>query len=501
MTSDVCLLLEGTYPYVAGGVSTWVYDLIRKLPDVTFSIVFLGPHRMAYRRLHYEIPDNVVEFREYFLFDYQVTKEKLPKPTEEDYEVVYNFLMDVKKGKTDSFEQILNLIGNPNTRKINLHDLVHDELGWRLVERMYQAEKNEVSFVDFFWTWRFLYLPFFSLLRINMPKAHIYHAVSTGYAGALGALAKINTKRPYILTEHGIYTRERKIEISKADWIYSESANEIKVVEGKDFFRQWWIQLFSFLSNLSYQWSDEIITLHEGNRKVQIEEGAPAEKIKIIPNGFDLTRLRAADPVSKPVGKKRIGLVGRVVPIKDIKTFIKACRRIADEIKDVEILIMGPTDEDEEYYHECLFLTEMEGLQHEVHFTGKVKVSDYYPTLDVMVLTSISESQPIVILEAMANGVPCVSTDVGACRELLYGRTPDDQLLGQSGIVTPICDPDETAQAVIDLIKNPTQYEQMSTCGKQRIIKYYQMDDLIANYQVLYSQYSNELDWPVAEEV
>ena len=73
---DVCLLLEGTYPYVAGGVSSWVYDLVKRMQDISFSIVYLGAHRPGSKKMHYELPENVVDFRELYLFDYRVDPEQ-----------------------------------------------------------------------------------------------------------------------------------------------------------------------------------------------------------------------------------------------------------------------------------------------------------------------------------------------------------------------------------------------------------------------------------------
>src|SRR3989442_8881084 len=58
--ADVCLVLEGTYPYVQGGVSTWVHDLIGSLPDLRFALVHVGPARGAYTRMRYSLPANVV---------------------------------------------------------------------------------------------------------------------------------------------------------------------------------------------------------------------------------------------------------------------------------------------------------------------------------------------------------------------------------------------------------------------------------------------------------
>lgn len=494
--SDVCLLLEGTYPYVAGGVSTWVYQLIKQLHDINFSIVYLGPHFSERKKLHYEIPKNVTEFREFYLFDYEVKPRFRYRNNPKAFRALENFLIGLKKGETGHFDEIANMFSSEQREKVGLNELAYSYDSWRLIERLYAQEKEEVSFLDYFWTWRFVYLPFFVLLKTSLPNTKLYHAVSTGYAGVLGALAKLKFNKPFVLTEHGIYTRERKIEISQADWIYSETAQELKVKEGgEDFFRDWWISLFSFFSRLAYDRADKIISLFEGNRRIQMEEGALPEKTLVIPNGISLEKFINLKKEAHD-GIFRVGFMGRVVPIKDVKTFIRACKIIYTELKNVEFYIMGPTDEDKEYFQECQLLVKMEGLDKVVNFTGKINVHKYYPKIDVIVLTSISEGQPIVILEANACGIPVVATDVGSCSELLYGSSPDDRILGASGIITAICDAKATAQAVIDILKDRSLYYRLSETGKKRVSQYYQMDNLIADYRLLYDRYMQELRWP-----
>jgi glycosyltransferase involved in cell wall biosynthesis len=361
---------------------------------------------------------------------------------------------------------------------------------------MYRMEDREYSFIDYFWTWRFLYLPFFSLLRVRLPEARVYHSVSTGYAGLLGALAKIRYERPYLLTEHGIYTRERKIEISKADWIHSESTQGMRVLEGADFFKDWWTGLFTYCSLLAYRHADEIITLYEANQKIQVEEGADPAKLKVIPNGVRIDPGRPGLAPRAPQKPYRIGFVGRIVPIKDVKTFIMACRKIYEELKDIEVLIIGPTDEDEDYFKECELLVKMEALEHAVRFLGKADMKEHYPRLDVVVLTSISEAQPLVILEAGVYGIPVVATEVGSCPELLHGSSADDKLLGSSGLTTPVCSPEATASAVIRILKNPSLHRNMAEVAQKRVARYYREDDFLANYEALYSRYAEVVPWP-----
>jgi glycosyltransferase involved in cell wall biosynthesis len=495
--NDVCLLLEGTYPYVAGGVSSWVHTLVKELKDINFSIVYLGAHRSKIRKIHYEIPPNVTDFREIYLFDYRVQKEITSRRTSEAFKILKEFLVLMRKQDTSMFPDLIKILGAASTRSISLYDLAHSPEAWKVIEEMYALEGKEYSFLDYFWTWRFLYLPFFSLLRIKLPEARVYHSVSTGYAGTLGALAKLQYGRPYLLTEHGIYTRERKIEIAKADWIHSDEAAQLRVLEGGDFFKEWWISLFTYCSTLAYQWADEIITLYEANKRIQIEEGADPSKVRIVPNGVTIDSELLKKPVRVPEAGQvtRVGFVGRVVPIKDVKTFIMACRKISHVLKNTEIYIVGPTDEDEEYFKECEMLVKMESLENVVRFAGKVHMKDFYPKLDVIVLTSISEAQPLVILEAGMYGIPVVATEVGSCPELLNGSSADDQLLGASGLLTPVCHPEATADAVIRILTDPVLYRRMAAAAKKRISTYYREDDFLAAYEELYVRHAEVAAW------
>ena len=77
--ADIALLLEGTFPYVSGGVSSWVNQMIRAYPDYRFAIVFLGSRRDDYTTFKYELPANVVHFEEHFLYD-DITSTERPPP-------------------------------------------------------------------------------------------------------------------------------------------------------------------------------------------------------------------------------------------------------------------------------------------------------------------------------------------------------------------------------------------------------------------------------------
>ena len=139
----------------------------------------------------------------------------------------------------------------------------------------------------------------------------------------------------------------------------------------------------------------------------------------------------------------------------------------------------------------------MLGIADKVRFTGGVNVREYYPKLDVFVLTSISEGQPLTILEAMCSGVPTVSTNVGSCSELLLGRTDEDKALGPSGVITNIGQPAETGVALVRLLTDEPLRRKMIESGFLRIDAYYRQDKVIADYRAIYKRW---VEWEGEED-
>lgn len=120
-------------------------------------------------------------------------------------------------------------------------------------------------------------------------------------------------------------------------------------------------------------------------------------------------------------------------------------------VPKLKLWIMGPTDEDEAYAQECFDLVKALGVE-DVEFTGRVNVKDYLGKMDFTLLTSISEGQPLTILESYAAHKPVIATDVGNCRELIYGN---DDGFGSAGILTHIMNIEEIAQAMITMTEDP----------------------------------------------
>ena len=489
--ADVCLIVEGAYPYVTGGVSSWIQSLITNLPHVSFSILHIGARPDPQRKALYRLPENVVELREVFINDVEGASRRKSIRQAPSVWREFSLLHDaIAGGKIDDTSRLLPILRRPGFAGLEAPNLFNDRKSWDVLLQLYESNASDQSFVDFFWTFRYTYLPIFTIFETALPKAHVYHAVSTGFSGLLGALAKIRTGRPFLVTEHGLYTREREIEIVQSDWIEQPQLSYRAVRNRMSFFQEWWFNIYRFMERMSYDFADAIISITGVNQTYQVNHGANPQRLKLIPNGINVQQLaHLQQQKEQNPNRFMIGFVGRIVPIKDVKTFIRALKIASQTIPCLEAYLVGPTEEDREYFQECQQLVEMLGLTDIVHFTGSADVKTYYSQLDVMVLTSLSEGQPLVILEASCAGIPVIATNVGACRELLVGVTQEDQALGESGLITPVASPDATARAMIQLWQDSDLRVRMGRAGQERVQRYYQQEQLYRSYSDLYQEH------------
>jgi glycosyltransferase involved in cell wall biosynthesis len=478
--ADVCFLLEGTYPYVAGGVSSWVHELIKDHPHLRFAIVTILANKEDMRR-RYEVPDNVIDLRHVYLHALQ----KGRRPSR-----MGNLLQDMspliiavlKEGNLEAFARLLQTMQGHN---VGSRLLLNSTQAWSLLTQMYEEAMPSASFLDYFWSWRMMVGSLFAVLTGPLPMAGMYHAVSTGYAGLLAARAAVEKQRPVILTEHGIYTNERRIEISMADWMYEAPTRGLNIKTNQRELRDFWLDAFASFSKICYQACSGIITLYGGNQILQRRDGAPPEKLRVVPNGIDYERFSAIEPDTTP-RRPTIALIGRVVTIKDVKTFIRAAKILQSHVPDVEALVMGPTDEDPTYFQECLALVEHLELENTVTFLGRVNIAEYLGKIDLIALTSLSEAQPLVILEAGAAGVPTVADNVGACSEMIYGHPEENPPLGEGGFVVPVAHPAATAEAMVALLSDRDRLAKCAAVIRERVRTVYNKKKINAFYNCLY---------------
>ena len=494
---DILIVSEGTYPYVRGGVSSWIDQLMRGLPQFRFGILFIGSRREEYEGIQYDYPDNLVYLSETYMFE-----------TEHAHSV------KARRGDPDALSKISQIhdwFKDPQAalpRKLQELDFyleevdepffLHSARAWEYITTLYEQHAPDMPFVEYFWTVRSIHAPIWKLANIAKVlsgKAKLIHTPSTGYAGFVGTLLSQNDSIPLILTEHGIYTKERRIDLLSSH-LFGSSKSDLARERGEDdYIKQMWIRFFEGIGRFCYSCADPILSLYKGAQQAQIAYGADPRRCRVIPNGVDTERLAGACEARREEIPHVVTLIGRVVAIKDIKTFIRAIRIAADTMPDIEGWIVGPMDEDPDYAMECMQIIQNLDLSDKVKFLGFQNILDILPKSGLLTLTSISEGMPLVILEGFAAGVPCVATDVGSCRELIEGALDDvDIAIGKAGEVVPIADAAALASAYTALLGDSTRWQRCQANALRRVTTYYRQEQFLQHYRDIYEE---ALQWQV----
>jgi glycosyltransferase involved in cell wall biosynthesis len=497
---DVCILAEGTYPYVAGGVSSVISQMIHAMPDLRFTVFYIGSTPALAEDKVYPVPEQVRRIEEVFLFDQleaaEANRSGKPSPAREALVAeLKNFFLTAEEGSSQD-EVLFRVIDQyvEAAETTSFEDLIQDPQAWELLLEYCRRKLPEDSFIDFFYATRFMALPLWALMRglARLPRARVYHSLCTGYAGLAALVGARRYGARSVVSEHGIYVKERITELSLATWIHEADNLYVTVDSDLGALKKIWIKHFHYLAECVYRSCDRLTTLYRGNQSIQEAFGAPRDKIEIIPNGIDIEVFRPAyerrrerlksDPVQV------IGFVGRVVRIKDIRTLLRAMQIIHKSLPNLALKIFGPMDEEPEYAQDCVEFATQLGIEDAVTFAGKQDLREVLGEVDVMVLTSISEGQPLVVLEGFACGIPCVSTDVGSCRSLIMGDSQEDRAIGPAGTLTRVASPRQIAVAVQELIKDKERLMQLGENGRQRVECFYNQRSILASYRSLYKE-------------
>ncbi|VVE86972.1 group 1 glycosyl transferase [Pandoraea bronchicola] len=518
--ADIALLLEGTFPYVRGGVSSWVDLLIRAFPDLTFAVVFIGSRRGDYGAPVYPMPANVVHFEAHYLYE----AAKRPAEAADNTARTRQGSGDASAfaqvarmhdrfrqrheardgtaddGAGDDLSAMLSRI-LPMLRQgqaLAQPAFLHSERAWDFITQRYERYCHDPSFTDYFWTIRAMHKPIWQLAQIAgaLPPARVYHTVSTGYAGLLGAMLRMSTGRPLLVTEHGSYTKERKLDLLQSEWLRDNRGPFERDISRVGYFQNLWMRFFEAIGRVCYDSANEIVSLYEGSRQRQVSDGAPGHKTRSIANGVDIARFAALRVERRETEAQMdradippvVALVGRVVPVKDIKTFLRAVFIAYRARPDLQGWIVGPDTEDPGYAQECRDLAASLGMEYQVRFMGYRAIESVLPQIGVLALSSVSEALPLVMLEAAAAGVPVVATDVGACRQVIDGNGAQDHALGRAGRIVPMADPEALAAAIVDVLE-PGAWHAASRAGIARVERYYRLDTMCDAYRTLYRRW------------
>jgi polysaccharide biosynthesis protein PelF len=480
--ADVCLIIEGGYPYELGGVASWSDALIRASSGLKFHVIAISIASQP-RIPKFPAPDNLLGVTDVIL---DVCPIGRPARRGEEPDIARAVKLMQSALTDDNKESFCALIDFVGRTGLGRGALLDSKPAWTAMERVYRELLPNGPLIDFFWSWRFLAHSLLSVINTTLPRARIFHAVATGYCGLVGAYAKHAAGRPFIVTEHGIYTNERRIELSVAEWLFDSGAGGYSVSDKPAELRDVWLGAFNAFSRISYGLADIITTQYKANQDYQRWDGAPQDKLRIIPNGIDVDRYAAIRRCVEP-RPLTVLMIGRIVPIKDTRTFITAIGLLKELVPGAAAIIIGPENEDPAYAAGCRDLVAQFGLENTLQFLARVPdVADYLARADVLALTSISEAQPIALLEAAAVGLPAVTTDVGSCRDIIEGFA-DDPVTGAGGIVVDACDAEGVAKALAAILLDDDMRASMGDVMRRRAANYYHKDRVRKLYEDMYA--------------
>ena len=270
----IWLILEGCYPYVFGGVSTWMHQYINNMKEHEFILWVIGANAKDRGKFVYELPQNVTAVHEVFLDDALHVRAS--------GKMRHRF----SKEETDSLRELM-ICGRPDwevlfslyqEKRLNPMSYLQSEEFLDILTKSCLTHYPYIAFADAFHTMRSMLLPVLYLLGTEVPKADVYHAICTGYGGMLACLGGWMYQKKVLLTEHGIYTREREEEIIRAKWVVPS-------------FKKQWISFFYMLSDIIYRRAFQVTCLFTNAMLIQIQMGCDAKKCRVIENGIHYERL------------------------------------------------------------------------------------------------------------------------------------------------------------------------------------------------------------------
>jgi len=242
------------------------------------------------------------------------------------------------------------------------------------------------------------------------------------------------------------------------------------------------IRVCAFLSHLI---PVKIVSCSEKARQIHVDAGYALEKFVIIPNGFDLSHFKPEFGASKVIRRQLgidpsvtlIGMAARFDPQKDHVTFIRAARVFHQNFPHARFLLCG----EGLVWENTPLAAEIDacGLRSRFHLLGhREDMSSLFTALDLHTLSSAyGEAFPNVLGEAMACGVPCVTTDVGDAAEIV----------GDTGIVVPPGSPQALAQAWEQILSLSAQERvRLGERARERIRSRYQIQQVARRYESLY---------------
>jgi len=288
--------------------------------------------------------------------------------------------------------------------------------------------------------WNKVLIPFFMLsfllkgLRVG-KSCDLIHAHWT-VSGLIALLVRKWHKKPIVLTVHG---------------------SDINALNKKF--------LLKLVNRFILSKVDNIIAVSPALKEKVIEMGILQEKLWYIPNGVDTDEFYPA-PIESPV-PKRILWVGRMSKEKGLPILIKAMKEILKEIPQAQLTLVGDGPE-RGVIDQMIEDYQLKDHIHLEGFQSHMEISRYFRNSHIFVLPSIREGFPLVTLEALASGLPCIASNVGGVKAVIED--------GINGYLVSPSDARELSLKVVKLMNNPDLMKEMGEKARERIVGQYSWD-------------------------
>ena len=503
---DVAIVMESTYPYLKGGVSAVVHDIITGNPDLSFGIIHIAWSSTSPLTDLYHMPDNVAWVRVLYLSmeeheEFLRTRPQDLRMGRRGRRALAERLVAALRSLAEDADcgPVWDLIADgmaASTRRYPLWAL----LGTREFMEVYRDSMPNLgmSMADLFWSLRDFFSLAYAVLSETMPRAAVYHAHTTGYAALLAANAAREHGTSYLLTEHNLYVRDtvntlldRRMDqtVTLTDYRFFD------VTSRERMWMAWWLEM----GRMCYPGAYATTYLYPAAIEEARALGGDPSKAVVIPNGIVTEEFDAAFAAQREKTRGiraegadshlwRLVYIARVVPIKGLMDLIESIRILRERGLSIHLDVCGPTEHVPEYYERCCARIAELGLEDAITIRGTVKVRQCLTEFDLFLLPSYNEGLPVVSLETMGAGIPTVSTDVGAVRTVVEDEIvgPDSRVWGPCGLVIVPGDPEIMADGVERIIRDIDLYEQLSLAARGRVEAAYDLHRVNAAYNDLY---------------
>lgn len=469
----IALITEGTYPVVTGGVSTWCDQLVVGLSEHTFDVIGLTGSGM--NRVVWDMPSNVGTVRLIPVWGPPASVLH-PGPRRRTWieatQKALGQLWDAALGPED--DDPLGRTANALLRLVGISDRIG--LSHALATRgsvapildawtrhCVSAGEPPMSVADAVLA-ASLVDRALAVVDHKLGKVDVIHASSNGPSSLLALAQSWRHGTPILLTEHGVYLRERYLALhgAKLSWPVRRAATA--------FLRR--------LSQVVHAHAHLVLPVNQFNARWERRLGAVPRRIHTIPNGVDPAKF---EPVTSEPDVPTISFVGRIDPLKDLETLISAFALVRERVPGAQLRIFGPVPvENASYKARLVDLAASLGITGAVHWEGPSKGSR--PAIEaghVVALSSVSEGLPFTLLEAMMCGRATVNTDVGGVAECL-----DEQQT--TGMLVAARDHAAFADACVTLLSNPELRSAMGANARRRALAEFTLERCLARYREAY---------------